>query len=455
MRGPCCLLLLVLSACHTDHAAPDSVDGAASDVDGGDVDMASPSVSFGGFVDHSDALPDVSQSTTDVQLVDLDGDGRLDLVWTSQDWPATGAVQIPGSIEITINDGGGHFHDLDMSGLDTQGTWQFVLPVDIDGDGDRDLLLSRAAVNPIELLLLVNDGAAHFTVGTGLPAITGATDGLVFGRVVATDFDKDGRIDLALPIFTSGDQMSERPNVLLMNKGGGQFERDTTGRIPPLPTGLGYTLSLAVGDVNGDGATDLFLGIAEHRQRILINDGTGRFSDQSDDDGMGMPRLPATELRAYHSEIVDLNDDGKLDIVVINDAGTTSGTPVTRQNQVFVNDGTGHFTLGWMAPNMTQYDSRGLAFGDINDDGLLDVVVGNANMTLTHAGNAIQAALGKGGGTFDVMGGLGTWPRGVFGVAVGDLNGDGYADIAGAVAEPDATTGSLHNLLLLSTTVQH
>lgn len=443
MRTSVVVLCFALTACSAPSDPTTPAPGPSGTVPG-DI------LGKGKLSDHSDALPQPSRSTTDVQLVDLNNDGKLDIVWMSQDWPTTGDVQVPGKLAITMNDGGGHFHELELGDPDLDGSgWQFVLPLDLDKDGDVDLVLSRAARMKSEILVMLNDGTGKLAMKPDaiFPAIEGVSSGILFGRVTPIDVDKDGLVDLVVPIFGNIDYTVDLGSFLLMNKGGGQLVRDESQRLPPLPPGQGFTLSAAAGDVNGDGWPDIFLGAAERPQRILINDGTGRFVDQSDDDGTGVARLPSLPLRAYRSAMVDLNGDGALDVVVINDA-TLAGGP--RQNQAFINDGTGHFTLGWMAPQMTAYDSRGLDFGDINRDGILDVVVGNATANVPNQGHALQVALGTGGGGFAVLDGMGPWSSGVFGVAVGDLNQDGFADVVGAVAEPDAATGMFRNILLLS-----
>jgi hypothetical protein len=404
-------------------------------------------LTFGGLFDRSDLLPDTSLSTTDVQMVDVDGDGRLDLVWANQDWPTMGEPEHLGKLEVTVNRGGDGFEVLgDYTDL---GPWQFIQPFDADGDEDVDLLLSKAARSEDELLLLLNDGRGMFARGEGLPSITGDVDGIIFGRVTTTDLDLDGDLDVLMPTFISGDFTVGRPDVILINDGTGTFVRGPADLLPALAADDDYTLSIAAGDVTGDGAPDLYLGEAERRQRLLVNDGTGRFRDVSDDDGTGQPCLPLDELRAYRSSMIDVDGDQDLDIVVINDAAAMDGVVLATENLVYENDGTGHFTLGWMANDIEARDSRGLAWGDINDDDVLDIVLGNGTATYSHEGHSIQVLLGEGEGDFMLMGGVAGFGGGVFGVAVGDLDGDARADIAAAVAEP-APDDSLRDILLLS-----
>jgi hypothetical protein len=180
----------------------------------------------------------------------------------------------------------------------------------------------------------------------------------------------------------------------------------------------------------------------------LVNDGSGNFVDETRDDGNGRPRLPTTALRPYRSELVDLDADGDLDIVVVSDVAVLSGLPTVFPTVGLLNDGSGHF-LPSVDLTLGAFDVRGVAWSDLNADGKLDLVLGNATGTLSHEGAAVRALLGKGAGEFATLGELGKWDVGVFAVAAGDVNGDGVPDLFAAVAEPNAA-GNMQNILLLS-----
>ena len=402
----------------------------------------------GGLVDASGQLPTSLRYTTDVLAADLDGDGDLDLAWANQ-FAGEGSP-IDGGLEISLNDGAGRFSAGDTSALQELGSWTFVRAVDLDGDRDLDLVLTRPARTTAEVLVLSNagDGSFHAAEGT-TPEITGEADGLVFTRVAVGDVDGDCDPDLVVPMFSSNDGMQSRPSILLVNDGHGFFARDTEGRLPAMEPDGDWTLGAALADFTGDGVPDLYLGEAERRQRLLVNDGTGRFADESDDDGTGTPRLPPDVYRAAQTDVGDLDGDGDLDIAIVNDAAVTTGEPVPLANAVLVNDGRGHFTANPLPPTDTIHDSRSLACGDVDGDGIADVVIGNATETLSSGGTAIEILLGTPDGGFEPVPDLPRFDAGIFGVALADLNGDGRPDIAAAVNEGGAD-GNLSNILLLT-----
>lgn len=403
------------------------------------------------LADRSDLLGPNSRSTTDVLLADLDKDADLDILWLSQDSTPPGGATVPGAIDVTINEGGNAFRagDLGFSLPAIDGYYQFARAADFDHDGDLDLILSRAARARVALVLLANDGTGKFTKVDNFPVIMGNNDGLTFSRVALADVDNDGDIDIVVPVlFRIVDPTTtvSMPNVLLLNDGTGTFSRDNEGRLPAIDPAEDFTLSIAAGDVNGDGAPDLFVGNSERQQQILINDGTGRFTDQTLDDGMGVRRIDDLKLRAYRSEMVDIDADGDLDILVVSDTSTSS--PVPKETYALFNDGKGHFTT-MMLPDVPS-STYGLATGDLNSDKFPDLVIGHSNEG-TNSGNTLELLIGAGDGKFSAMPlpGLGPWDVGVYGAAVGDVNGDGVGDVAVAVGAPNSQ-GSMANILLLS-----
>jgi len=142
-----------------------------------------------------------------------------------------------------------------------------------------------------------------------------------------------------------------RANIYF-NNGRGQFSSG-------VPFGAAdNTRSLAIGDLNGDGALDIILGNGDYythqASKVYLNDGQGGF-------GAGVPFGDAHDTRSI--AVGDLNGDGALDIVQAN---------AFEQSMVYLNDGQGGFSVGmpFGPPNY----ARGIAFGDVNGDGALDIV---------------------------------------------------------------------------------
>src|SRR5262249_20736667 len=146
---------------------------------------------------------------------------------------------------------------------------------DFDGDGDLDLVTTRVtgsvfSMAPAQTLAWRNDGAGVFTdvTATWLPVQTDVAE-----RIVAFDLQHDGDLDLFL-----GSQNSLNPrNRLLVNDGHGHFT-DESGRLPPFASSL-RPAGAAAADVDGNGTTDLLFTVGS--LRVLLDRGDGVFIDGS------------------------------------------------------------------------------------------------------------------------------------------------------------------------------
>ena len=278
-----------------------------------------------------------------------------------------------------------------------------IAAADLNGDGDQDLILTRSVYvgqQTFPVTVLVGDGHGKFVdntdalFGGNVPQTQNARE------LVLADFNHDGRSDVF--VADHGDDQSPFPgfqNTLILSAPGGTLANATTN----LPQASDFTHSGAAGDVNGDGAPDLYVGNvwggSHVPPRILVNDGSGHFA-------VGDGLLPATQTdvnsRTYTSSLfADVNGDGKQDLIL----GADNSTP---DSVVLLNDRTGHFSLLPAALPPKPFGTDALAYDiateDINGDGRADLLIAFTRAIPpgqpTSTGSWVQVLIGNGDGTF-------------------------------------------------------
>jgi len=339
-----------------------SMDAAVGDMDGdGDPDIVianefRPNILLlndgrGMFTDGSARLPRTERDSEDVGIADFDGDGDLDMVVVSEDDQVN---------ELYLNDGTGTFADASAR-IPVTGTTNGLVVADLNGDGHPDLLLANNGQDA----LLVNDGAGAFRDETDrrLPSSEDVSQDMELG-----DVDGDGDPDLIVA--------NEGSNALFINHGDGRFTDESRDRLP-LRAAPEETREADFGDVDGDGDLDLlfanvaaFVSGADPRNRLLVNDGTGHFTDETE------ARLPPDSASSFDGDFRDVDGDGDLDILTGNsDVDLSQGRIADSPYRVYLNDGQGRFTEA--TASVFGEGVRGTGFdlewGDFNGDGLEDV----------------------------------------------------------------------------------
>ena len=287
---------------------------------------------------------------------------------------------------------------------------------DVDGDGDLDLAL---AIEYDPKVLLLNDGAARFrNASLQLPRTIHDSEDVEFA-----DFDADGDLDL---VFVSED---DRKDELFLNDGAGRFD-DASDRLVPDDVSNG----LVVLDLNADGAPDVLTGNIGI-DRALINDGSGRFRDET----ATRWRQGGAESRTQDLEAFDADGDGDLDVAAANEG----------QNQLYLN--TSGVLVDVTETNLPREndESREIRAADFDADGDLDLVVANVRFVLSEPeGDALLLNDGKGVFTQAPNGWL---PQAGddsnFAIQVHDLDGDSDVDIVTANTEFGPEAGDYRVLL--------
>ena len=292
-----------------------------------------------------------------------------------------------------------------FGGIPTAGGPEYTLAADLDGDGDLDLATANTGPN---VSLLRNDGQGAFShAGDVLtpmqPMQWSHAEGLA-----AADLNGDGLLDLAV-----ADQ--DRQLGILLGQGSLMFA--------PGPDPAGTELasaaeSVAAADLDGDGDVDLAVanGFRNDTLALFTNDGAAGFTRAA---SLAVGADPSTVLA------LDLDGDGRTDLVTANEAGRS----------ISVLRATGPLAFAPAVHHPAGGVPDALAAGDLDGDGSPDLAIANAfRDTVNPIGtNTVTVLPNDGRGGFgpaiDVQ--VGHTPRGV---ATGDVDGDGDADLVTANA---------------------
>jgi hypothetical protein len=326
---------------------------------------------------------------------DIDNDGWTDLYLTRL-----------GTNHLYRNNGDGTFADVSArSGVGGSGWSVSASFVDIDRDGWLDLYVGNylryrvdadvrcqglagqpdycppRSYQPQADRLYRNRGDGTF-VDVSTTALQGHEARPALG-VTALDANRDGWLD----IYVANDSQAD---TLWLN------QRDGTFCDGALVAGAAFnrdgqvtaSMGVAAGDVDNDGDEDIVhANLTGEGHTLLVNDGTGVFDDLARARGLTAPTLPFT---GFGAGWIDVDNDGWLDLLTVNGAvrtidglaGAGDPFPLRQRKQLLRNRGGGVFVDVTEAagPALTrQTVGRGLAFGDVDNDGDVDVLVGNNN----------------------------------------------------------------------------
>jgi hypothetical protein len=258
---------------------------------------------------------------------------------------------------------------------------------DYNGDGINDLYVGAHGAG--KLLKGKKDGSYEEAKDNGLENET------LVKTAVFADFNNDGKADLLLVRFSGLTRVEEKLRtdvIIYQNKGNGKFVRK--GEILGDSVRNETAMPAAVGDFNGDGLLDFYVGYPGNKdftvfgtvekrgaikeQGVYINQGNFKFLTKEKFENYQDEKFASVtdhqRIFPHSAMALDFDLDGDVDIMVIDDRGNIS--PAYR------NDGKGNFTqAGRHIGVMNQGFGMGMAAADINNDGNLDMVMTNVNFT--------------------------------------------------------------------------
>jgi hypothetical protein len=331
-----------------------------------------------------------------VKTVDVNKDGNIDILAANGD---------SGNVSVYLGDGKGGFSQAGGSPFPAGQEPSDIAVANFNGDDNLDIAVSNHGVRTVTVLL--GNGKGQFSLAPGSPFNVESRPH-PHGIAIA-DFNGDRKPDVAV------DSWGENKVLVIFGKGDGTFQtpgmKFETGKMP-------YH-RLRSADMNADGNADIITSNFEAASvSVLFGDGRGDFRRKD------FPTPPDP----FGIALADLNGDKHLDIAIVHYSG--HGTdPSKNALSVLFGDGKENFSPAKGSPFSTGNYPGTLAAGDLNGDGIADIVVPNnldGTLTIYLGGRNGIAAAG-----YSPIRGLGT-PHGL---AIADLNHDGKGDIVVAEEE--------------------
>ncbi|MCK6480283.1 MAG: CRTAC1 family protein [Planctomycetes bacterium] len=327
------------------------------------------------------------------------------------DWTAPG----PSGVDFTS-----------LSRMDAAGYGQGAAVADVDGDGDLDIFLSQDD-GPCALLL--NDGRARFTEVAAAAGVR-VSDAAHAKSTAFLDYDRDGDPDLFVGRAGEG-------NLLFRNRGDGTFEDATAAA--GIGGGAPFTMMAAVGDFDGDGWPDLYecnFAVTDYDEplseqgtpapnRLWRNGRDGTFTDVAGLLGVDDP------LASWAAHWLDVDGDGDQDLLVANDRFFFPSQ--STRDRLFLNTGpAGGFSFEERGVEWGLAESHfgmGVALGDVDGDGTLDIYVSDLGDNELYLGSDAPPLVDRAPAWGLEAGWAGSQRLTSWGAAVADLDADGWNDL--------------------------
>lgn len=356
------------------------------------------------FIDVTEThIPQDSEAhTLDVKLLDVDADGDLDAI-----------LALESDINrLYLNNGMGKF------------TWKKGVFKGGSHDSEHVRIADFNNDGIMDVIFVAEDDQYHeYYLGNGDATYQNASDrmlGLSEGNGLDVgDVNGDG-----LPDIVIGNSGASGQNLLWLNDKDkpGYFMDYTEQGLPPINDG---TQSIKMADLDGDGDLDMVVANEIPPNRLFLNDGKGTFKEVADQLELPVP------LHTREVFLLDVENDGDLDIVfanLTNNGGQWEKDPQTR---LLINDGNAHFKDRTEQMPSNTFSTYAGAPIDFDQDGDTDLLM-SAIQIPPFAPMQMHAYENDGKGNFSDMTQL-IIPKDTFGrswhIAIGDVNGDGIDDV--------------------------
>ena len=369
---------------------------------------------------------------------DVDRDGDIDLVIVRKE-PFTSSGRYPNV--LLLNEGGVlvDYTDQYAVAADVAGDEGFLTPtndrdvilVDLNGDEWLDMvtcttLMDGAPKHISHPRIYMNLGESNgFWQGfryeaNRIPEMHG-TASPRFCSVAAGDIDGDGDEDLYFGDYDSGpEQIFDYNNRLLINDGAGRFTDESTARMNDEMLLSAFGAASVIADMNNDGTLDVVKQTSLNPPQHVAITYNGRAPE-----GVFVEYDIIDENAPYFISVDDLNGDGQLDIVVVDDGS----------DRYYLNEGNGSDGLAnfssYTLENSNGFGGNSLIV-DLNDDGHNDIIVTDVDVDISGCSRTTHVYRNRGdvpNVTFDEQYVGIDALQGVHDAAIFDLNGDGVLDM--------------------------
>jgi subtilase family serine protease len=324
-------------------------------------------------------------------IVDLNGDGIPDIASVDAN---------VSRLLINLGNGDGTFQGATSYPVSAGAAFtDAIVTGDFNGDGIVDIATTsqyNGSFSGGQIDIFLGNGD-----GTFQPSIPSTVPGFCVNTFVA-DFNRDGVLDVA--------SVQYYPMEISVAFGNGDGTFGTYSNYPIFYNDFSAYF-ISGGDFNGDGAPDLVeVNVSDQSALVFLNNGDGTFQQ-----GVNL----STGLGPQSVIVADVNQDGKADIITANYNGESLS--------VFLGNGDGTFA------DQVNYPVNGtpnqLAIGDLNGDGKLDIAAAYYVNNVQAGTAAVGVLAGNGDGTFGAETDYFTGQAHSLGVAIGDVNGDGTLDL--------------------------